>query len=108
VSDLVVVTDANFAHEVLEAPTPVLVDFWAEWCQPCKRIAPIIEELAQEYSGRLRVGKCDVDANPQTPASLSIQSIPTLVLFKGGQQAETIVGVQPKSRLRDLLERHVA
>jgi thioredoxin 1 len=110
VSKPVQVTDQNFEQEVLQAGSPVLVDFWAEWCQPCKRIAPIVDELAEEYAGRLKVGKCDADTNPQTVIRLEIQSIPTLILFNGGERLETIVGVglQPKARLREILKRHLA
>ncbi len=102
------VTEQNFEQEVLQSELPVLVDFWAEWCQPCKRIAPIVEELAQEYDGRLKVAKCDVDANPQLPGRFNIMGIPTLILFKNGQPVETIVGLRPKSYFEQVLKPHLA
>lgn len=102
------VSEQNFEQEVLQSELPVLVDFWAEWCVPCKRIAPIVEELAQEYDGRLKVAKCDVDANPQLPVRFHIMGIPTLILFKNGQPVETIVGVRPKSYFEQVLKQHLA
>jgi thioredoxin 1 len=98
------VTDTSFKSEVLEADVPVLVDFWAAWCAPCKMIAPIVEELAGEYEGRIKVVKMDIDANPQTPGSLGIMSIPTLMLFRGGQPEQRIVGYQPKASLKAKVE----
>ncbi|HLP16495.1 MAG TPA: thioredoxin [Bacteroidota bacterium] len=92
-------TDANFDAEVLKSQTPVLVDFWASWCGPCKMIAPSIEEIAGEYGGTLKVGKMDVDANPMVPTKFHIQSIPTLLIFKKGAVVEQIVGAAPKKNL---------
>src|SRR5437870_11314498 len=90
------VTDDNFESEVLKSGTPVLVDFWAEWCGPCKMIAPIVDELAKKYDGKLRVGKMDVDSEPNAAESLGIQGIPTLILFKGGQPVAQVVGYRTK------------
>jgi len=101
------VTDSTFEQEVLNANEPVLVDFWAAWCGPCRTIAPVIEELAGEYQGRLRVAKVNVDENPEAPARFGIRSIPTLMLFKDGELKEKVVGVQPKSQLNGLINRYV-
>jgi thioredoxin 1 len=96
------ITDANFEQEVLKSDKPVLVDFWAVWCGPCKMIAPVVEELAREYDGKLKVGKVDVDHNPQVSMQLGIRSIPTLMVFKNGKVVEQIIGAVPK---RNLVER---
>jgi thioredoxin 1 len=101
------ITDANFQKEVLESPVPVLVDFWAVWCGPCKMIAPVVEEIANEYDGKLRVGKVDVDNNPEVPLRYGIRSIPTLMIFKGGNVVEQIIGAVPKRNLLDKLMPHV-
>lgn len=91
-----VFTDANFDSEVLKSDTPVLIDFWAEWCAPCRAVSPLIEELAKEYEGKLKVGKMNVDENQQTPGQYSIMSIPTVILFKNGTPVKTMIGVQGK------------
>ncbi len=100
----VTITDSSFKAEVLEAESPVLIDFWASWCSPCKMIAPIVEDLANEYEGRVKVGKIDVDANPVTPGMFGVMSIPTLMVFQGGKAAERIVGYQPKPALKAKLD----
>jgi thioredoxin 1 len=93
------VTDNNFQDEVMRSNQPVLVDFWADWCGPCKMIAPLVDELAKKYEGRLRVGKLDVDMNGNTPQMFDIQGIPTLLLFKNGALVHRIVGYRPKDKL---------
>jgi thioredoxin 1 len=100
-------TDSNFEDEVLDANMPVLVDFWAEWCAPCKMIAPIVEELAGEYEGTLKVGKVDADSNMNTMQAFGIQGIPTLILFKDGKAVERITGFMPKDRLLNRLAPHL-
>jgi thioredoxin 1 len=101
-------TDANFDAEVLRSGLPVLVDFWAVWCGPCKMIAPVVEELAKEYHGGLKVGKVDVDNNPEVSTRFGIRSIPTLLLFKGGKVIEQIVGAVPKRNLVEKVAPHIA
>jgi thioredoxin 1 len=93
------VTDASFEQEVLKSPTPVLIDFWAPWCGPCRAIAPIVDELATEYAGRLKVVKINVDDNPQTPSQFGVRGIPNLIIIKGGQVKEQIVGAVAKQHL---------
>ena len=95
------VSDATFAAEVLQSSEPVLVDFWAEWCGPCKMIAPALEDIAAEFKGRVRVAKVNIDDNPDTPNAYGVRGIPTLILFKDGKPAATKVGALPKSALRD-------
>ncbi len=102
---LVEITDANFQKEVVESHTPVLIDFWAAWCGPCRAIAPSVEELAKTYSGKVKVGKMDVDAHTEVPRKFGIMSIPTLLLFKGGKVADQIVGAVPKSKIEGMIQR---
>jgi len=105
VSDLLVhVSDESFESEVLQQDTPVLVDFWAEWCGPCKMIAPILNEIAEEYVGRLRVAKLNIDENPNTPPRYGIRGIPTLMLFKDGNVEATKVGAVSKSQLTAFID----
>ena len=96
-------TDGNFDKEVLQSGTPVLVDFWATWCAPCKAIAPLVDAVADDYAGKLKVGKVNVDENPATPAKYGVRGIPTLILFKGGAVVDQIVGAVPKSQLDALI-----
>ncbi len=98
------VTDASFASEVLASDVPVLVDFWAQWCPPCHRLAPVLDELAEEYAGRARVVKVDVDENPQTMRAYGILSMPTLSVFRRGELVSQVVGAQPKAKLRAQIE----
>ena len=102
------VTDQEFEEQVLKADTPVLVDFWADWCAPCKMIAPIVEELATEYDGQVRFAKVDVDANPEAATKYGVRSIPTLLLFKNGQAVEQVVGAVPKAVLKQRLDKVLA
>lgn len=99
------VTDAEFGQEVLKADLPVLVDFWAEWCGPCKLIAPMLEELAGEYDGRIKFVTVDTEENFETPSSYGILSLPTLLVFKGGERVDQIVGARPKSDLKRSLDK---
>jgi len=102
---LVHVDDKSFASEVLNSDVPVLVDFWATWCGPCRSISPIVEELAKEFSGRVKVTKLNVDESPATPTQYGVRGIPTLILFKGGKIFDQIVGAVPKARLKALIEK---
>ena len=104
----VTVTDANFGAEVERSPLPVLLDMWAPWCGPCGMVAPVVEELAAEMAGRVRVAKLNVDENPATAARFRVQSIPTLLLLKGGRELDRIVGVQSKAEILQRLERVAA
>ena len=98
------VTDSDFEQEVLESETPVLVDFWAEWCAPCKMVAPVIDDLAEEYDGKIKFTKVDVDVNPQTAMKYGIRSIPTLLMFKGGSPVDQVVGAVPKAVIKKSLD----
>jgi thioredoxin 1 len=104
-SDVVTLQDATFDQEVLKSDIPVLVDFWAVWCGPCKAVAPAVEELAKQYKGKVKIAKMDVDEHQQVPQQYGIRSIPTLLLFKGGRVVDTIVGAVPKSKLEDSLKK---
>jgi len=101
---LIEITDANFATEVEQSDIPVLIDFWAVWCGPCKMIAPIVEELVQEYDGKIKVGKLDVDNNQQTAMKFGIRSIPTLLIFKNGSVVDTLIGAVSKGQITEKLD----
>ncbi len=104
-SDLLQVNEGNFQNEVLKAPQPVLLDFWATWCGPCKMISPIVEELAKDNAGKLKVGKVDVDVNQNLASSFGVQAVPTLLLFKGGRVVGQFVGVTSKTELQKMVEK---
>jgi thioredoxin 1 len=106
-SNATTVTDQDFEAEVIKSSTPVLVDFWAEWCGPCRMIAPAVDQISAEYAGRLKVVKMNVDENPEIPIRFGIQGIPTLLLFKDGQVVEKIVGAAPKPALVARIKTHV-
>jgi thioredoxin 1 len=100
-------TDANFQQEVLEAEHPVLVDFWAPWCGPCRQITPMIEALSAAYSGKAKIGKLNIDDSPGVAQQYSVFNIPTLILFKAGQDVERFVGIQPQAKIAQALDSHV-
>jgi thioredoxin 1 len=104
-NDLVILQDSTFEQEVLKSDIPVLVDFWAVWCGPCKAIAPTVEELAKQYKGKVKVAKMDVDEHQRIPQQYGIRSIPTLLLFKGGRVIDTIVGAVPRSKLEESVKK---
>ena len=106
-SEIVTLQDSTFDSEVLKSEVPVLVDFWAVWCGPCKAIAPAIDEIAREYKGKVKVAKLDIDNHQEVPQRYGIRSIPTLLVFKGGKVVDTLVGAMPKSKLVESLNRHV-
>lgn len=101
------VTDQTFDQEVLQSSTPVVVDFWATWCQPCKMMAPVLDQVAQEKDGALKIAKLDVDENPQTAQKFGVMSIPTLVVFKGGQEVNRLVGYMPKPQLLQKIDQSI-
>jgi len=100
-------TDSNFDDTVLKSGGPVLVDFWAEWCGPCKRLGPTVDALADEYAGKVRVGKLNVDDNPNTASKFQIRGIPTILIFKGGQIVESVVGLAQKDDLKKAIDKHL-
>ena len=99
------ITDASFKNEVTDSAIPVLVDFWAPWCGPCKMIAPVLDEIASEYDGKVKVVKINIDENQTTPSNYGVRSIPTLILFKGGQEVEKIIGAQSKENLKQMVDK---
>lgn len=98
------ITDANFDSEVLKSPVPVLIDFWAPWCGPCRAMSPVIDDLSAEYAGRVKIVKMNVDENTRTPSQYQIRAIPTMILFKNGQVVETLTGALPKEALKQVLD----
>ena len=101
------VTDASFKDDVLESQVPVLVDFWAPWCGPCRMVAPVVDEIAEQYEGQIKVVKLNTDENPQVASQYGIRSIPTLMIFKGGQRVDMVVGAVPKTTLANTLEKYL-
>ncbi|MBI5683325.1 MAG: thioredoxin TrxA [Deltaproteobacteria bacterium] len=99
------VSDSNFEAEILKSDMPALVDFWATWCAPCRAIAPIVEEMAETYAGKIKVAKMNVDDNPATPGKYGVRGIPTLILFKNGQVVDQVVGAVPKTQIKSLIDK---
>ncbi len=106
-STAVQVTDASFKQDVLESDIPVLVDFWAPWCGPCRMVAPVVDEISQQYEGQVKVVKLNTDENPNVASQYGIRSIPTLMIFKGGQRVDMVVGAVPKTTLANTLEKYL-
>lgn len=106
--DIITLTDDSFEQEVLQSKIPVLVDFWAEWCHPCKMVEPVVDEVAKEYAGKIKVGKVNVDENAKVPGMFGIMSIPTIMLFKDGKPLNTFVGVQPKDVFKSNIDQVLA
>jgi thioredoxin 1 len=102
---VVTITDNNFEGEVLKSSTPVLIDFWATWCAPCRAIAPVVDQLATEYQGKVKVGKVNIDENPKVPTQYGVMSIPTLLVFKEGKVVGQVVGAVPRPKIEDLLKK---
>jgi len=104
-ADLLHVSDADFEKEIVQAGIPAMVDFWAEWCGPCKMVGPTVEALAKQYAGKIKIAKMDVDQNRETPAKFGIRSIPTLIMFKDGKVAQTLIGALPKADIEEALKK---
>ena len=107
-ANTVEITDLNFDEEVKQSTIPVMLDFWAPWCNPCKMIMPMVERLAVEYSGKIKIGKIDIDANSNTPSTFGVRSIPTIIFFKNGQMVDQIIGVVPESQMKKIIDKTLA
>ncbi len=106
-AEIIDVTDDNFEQEVLQSDTPIIIDFWAEWCAPCRAIAPIVKELAGTYDGKVKIVKMNIDENPATPGKYGVRAIPTVLAFKGGTVVEQITGARPKSAFEEMAQKLV-
>ncbi len=106
-SDLLQITDSNFEQEVTNSDIPVLVDFWAPWCAPCRMVGPVVEELSSDYTGKIKVGKVNTDENQSRAGELGIRGIPTIILFKDGKEAERVVGAVPKAALQQMIDKNI-
>jgi thioredoxin 1 len=106
-ANTIAVSDNTFDSDVIKSDTPVLVDFWAPWCGPCVAIGPVLDDLASEYGGRIKVAKMNVDENPNIPAQYGVRSIPFMVMFKGGEVVDSVVGAVPKNKLKDMIEKTI-